>query len=369
MDGKTAKPASPEEVVDLVRAGTALMAKGGGTKPSLWEVADSTTVIDMTDLSGIVEYLPSEYTITVRSGTKLQTVMEALGKNGQYLPFDPPLAEQGASIGGTVAAGLSGPGAYRYGPLKDFIIGVRFVDGLGNHVRGGGNVVKNAAGFDFPKLFNGSLGRLGLLTEVSFKVFPEPQRYVSLQARLPSLEKGVRLLPRLKGFDLEGVELDSSLLLSLRLGYQQPTMPTRRRALESLVGTPLRLTLGEEEGEIWRNFKRFSWQGNHRYLFKVATHPASALRLIRSLDEQTWQFHLGNGGKALYLACPEAADIESLNRLLQTQKLTGLQLKGPVSPHPLIGENPGIGFICRLQKALDPNGIFPSFSPTDPLPD
>ena len=112
----TAKPANLEEVIELVRAGSALMVKGGGTKPSLWEVKDSTTVIDMTGLSGIVDYLPSEYTITVRSGTRLQAVVEALGKNGQYLPFDPPLADQGATIGGTVAAGLSGPGAYRYGP-------------------------------------------------------------------------------------------------------------------------------------------------------------------------------------------------------------------------------------------------------------
>ena len=423
----TTKPASPEEVIDLVRAGSALarishkssaalrndgagadfpgfgslqgldpasppnlhetptstrppfardefceisglVAKGGGTKPSLWELADSTKVIDMTGLSGIVEYLPSEYTITVKSGTRLQTVVEALGRNGQYLPFDPPLAEEGATIGGTVAAGLSGPGAYRYGPLKDFIIGVRFVDGLGNHVRGGGNVVKNAAGFDFPKLFNGSLGRLGILTEVSFKVFPEPQRYVSLQARLPSLEEGARIMPKLKGFDLEGVELDSNFLLSLRLGYQKPTMAARRRALESLVGTSLRLALEEEDWAIWRNFKRFSWQGNHPCLFKVATHPTSALRLIRSLDEQRWQFHLGNGGKALYLACPEATDIDGLTKLLQAQKLTGLQLKGPVSSHPLIGEYPGKSFVSRLQKALDPKGIFPSFSQDDPLP-
>ena len=423
----TTKPANPEEVIELVRAGSALarishkssaalrndgagadfpgfgslqgldpasspnlhetptstrppfardefceisglVVKGGGTKPSLWEVKDSTTVIDMTGLSGIVEYQPSEYTITVRSGTRLQTVVEALGKNGQYLPFDPPLADQGATIGGTVAAGLSGPGAYRYGPLKDFIIGIRFVDGLGNHVRGGGNVVKNAAGFDFPKLFNGSLGRLGILTEVSFKVFPKPQRYVTLQARLPTLEEAGGLLPRLKGFDLEGVELDSTFLLSLRLGYQQPTMAARRQALESLVERPLRLTLEEEESTIWRDFKHFSWQGSHRCLFKVATHPASALRLIRSLKEQTWQFHLGNGGKALYLACREPAEIDSLDGLLQAQKLTGLQLKGPVSSHPIIGEFPGSSFVNRLQKALDPNGIFPSFSPADPLP-
>lgn len=364
----TEKPANPEEVIELVRAGSALMAMGGGTKPSLWEVADSPTVIDMTGLSGIVEYLPSEYTITVRSGTRLQTVVEALGENGQYLPFDPPLAGQGATIGGTVAAGLSGPGAYRYGPLKDFIIGIRFVDGLGNHVRGGGNVVKNAAGFDFPKLFNGSLGRLGILTEVSFKVFPEPQCYVTLQARLPSLEEAVELLPRLKGFDLEGVELDSTFRLSLRLGYQQPTMAARRQALESLVGKPLRLTLEEEESAIWRDFKRFSWQRSHRCRFKVATHPTSALRLIRSLNEQTWQFHLGNGGKTLYLACPEPAEIDSLDGLLQAQKLTGLQLQGPVSSHPIIGEFPGSSFVNRLQQALDPKGIFPSFSPADPFP-
>ena len=363
-----AKPANPGEVIELVRAGSALVPKGGGTKPPLWEVKDGTTVIDMTGLSGIVDYLPSEYTITVRSGTRLQTVVEALGKNGQYLPFDPPLADQGASIGGTVAAGLSGPGAYRYGPLKDFIIGVRFVDGLGTHVRGGGNVVKNAAGFDFPKLFNGSLGRLGILTEISFKVFPEPQRYVTLQARLPSLEDAVRILPELKGFDLEGVELDSTFLLSLRLGYQQPTMAARRQALESLVGTPLRSTLEEEESAIWQNFKRFSWMGSHRCLFKVATHPTSALRLIRSLDERMWQFHLGNGGKALYLACPEASDMESLTRQLNAQELTGLQLKGPVSTHPLIGEYPGTSFVRRLQKALDPNGIFPSFSSAALLP-
>ena len=363
-----AKPATPEEVVDLVRAGSAVMAMGGGTKPSLWEVDGSTTLIDMTGVSRIVEYLPSEYTITVKSGTKLLTVVEALGKNGQYLPFDPPLADLGATIGGTVAAGLSGPGAYRYGPLKDFIIGVRFVDGLGNHVRGGGNVVKNAAGFDFPKLFNGSLGRLGILTEVSFKVFPQPRRHATLQARLPSLEDGVRVLAALKGFDLEGVELDSSLLLSLRLSYQPATMAARQRALEGLVGQPLHCVLDGEEGVIWEDFKRFSWMGKDPYLFKVATHPASALRLIRSLEGLPWQFHLGNGGKALYLAGPKAMNVERLNGLLQAKKLTGLQLMGPVASHPLIGEFPGSGFVKRLQRALDPNEIFPSFPPPTPIP-
>ena len=368
MDQHTVKPATAEEVIDLVKAQSSLIPRGGGTKPSLWEVTDSTTLVDTAGLSGVVDYLPSEYTITVRSGTKLQEVIEALGQNGQYLPFDPPLAAQGASIGGSVAAGLSGPGAYRYGPLKDFIIGIRFVDGLGNYVRGGGKVVKNAAGFDFPKLFNGSMGRLGILTELSFKVFPEPQYYVTLQSQLDSLEEAMQILPRLKGFDLEGVELDSTLQLSLRLGYQQPTMAARQQALESLIGKSLHLTLGEEESAVWQDLKSFSWLRNHRCLFKVATHPVSAFRLIRSLDQQTWQFHLGNGGKVLYLACWEAANIESLETSLNDQGLTGLQLKGPVVSHPLLGKNTSLSFVSRLQKALDPSGVFPTFSPPVPLP-
>ena len=103
-----------------------------------------------------------------------------LAEHGQYLPFDPPLAAAGATLGGTVAAGLSGPGRYRYGGVRDFVLGVRFVDGMGNLVRGGGKVVKNAAGFDFPKLMVGSLGRLGVLAELSFKVFPQPPAFATL---------------------------------------------------------------------------------------------------------------------------------------------------------------------------------------------
>jgi glycolate oxidase FAD binding subunit len=94
-----------------------------------------------------------------------------------------------------MAAGLSGSGRQRYGGVRDFLIGVRFVDGQGRLVRGGGKVVKNAAGFDLPKLFVGSAGRLGVIVEASFKVFPQPPAFATLRAPQPSLDAALTALP------------------------------------------------------------------------------------------------------------------------------------------------------------------------------
>jgi glycolate oxidase FAD binding subunit len=248
--------------------------------------------------------------------------------------------------------------------LKDFIIGVTFVDGSGNLVHGGGKVVKNAAGFDFPKLFNGSLGRLGILTELSFKVFPEPQAYVTLQAARISVEEATTLIPALKGFDLEGVELSPDLTLSLRLGYQEPTMAARKTVLESLVGKPLTTILGEQEPAPWQAIKGFAWLTGGSCLFKTATHPSSALKLARDLSGNDWKIHLGNGGKTVYIGCAKQAGVETLDRLLRTQGLTGLQLRGTPGSHALLGKLTGLGFIQRVQGALDPRGVFQPFPST-----
>ena len=358
-------PESAQEVVDLVKSNSSLIPRGGGSKPTLWATRDSTTVVNIRKLSGIVEYLPSEYTITVKSGTLLQELISSLKENGQYLPFDPPLSYQGATIGGTVAAGLSGPGAYRYGPLKDFIIGVRFVDGAGNQVRGGGKVVKNAAGFDFPKLFNGSLGRLGILTELSFKVFPEPKSYVTLSTQLASFDEACGIFPKLKGFDLEGVELDQTLHLYLRLGYQESTMETRKAGLESLVGKAFDLNIGDKEPQIWQDFKSFRWMDQEDYLFKTVTHPSSALKLLESIDNDRLKIHLSIGGKTIYFAANNSSDSQYLDNKLSEHELPGLQIKGEAVSHPLIGRQVSLPFIERIQKALDPAGVFQSFQ-TEP---
>ena len=143
------RPAAIQEVQEAVLATPRLHVVGGHSKPALSTPADqSVAALEMTGLSGILEYDPGEYTFTALAGTSLATVEAALAEHGQYMPFDPPLVEAGATLGGTVAAGLSGSGRQRYGGVRDFLIGVRLVDGQGRLVRGGGKVVKNAAGFD-----------------------------------------------------------------------------------------------------------------------------------------------------------------------------------------------------------------------------
>ncbi len=164
--------------------------RGSGTKPAL-AIAPShdRQPLDLRGLRGIVEYEPQEYTFTAY-GTPLAEVNDLLAANGQYLPSTPFV--EGATLGGTVASGLSGSGRLRYGGVRDFILGVRFVDGPGSAtVQGGGKVV-NAAGFDFPKLLTGSIGRLGVIVEVSFKVLPAPPAYRSLLVHFPKRFAGAR---------------------------------------------------------------------------------------------------------------------------------------------------------------------------------
>lgn len=128
------KPASLAELVDAVRSAPRVLALGGGTKPRLSADADSVP-LSTAGLTGIVEYEPDEFTFTARAGTPVRDLIAVLAERGQYLPWDPPLVEAGATLGGTVAAGLSGPGRFRFGGVRDFILGVRFVDGMGRLLR------------------------------------------------------------------------------------------------------------------------------------------------------------------------------------------------------------------------------------------
>lgn len=171
-------PASLLELREAVLSAPRVIAVGAETKPRLSAV--DAVKISTRQLRGITEYDPSEFTFTAFSGTPVQEIIATLEEKGQYLPFDPMLVEAGSTIGGVVASGLSGPGRFRFGGVRDFILGVRFVDGMGRVLRLGGKVVKNAAGFDVPKFLVGSLGRFGVIGEVTFKVFPKPATMLTL---------------------------------------------------------------------------------------------------------------------------------------------------------------------------------------------
>lgn len=162
-----------ERVRQAAAAGTPLRIRGGGSK-DFYGGEPSGELLDTRVLTGIVAYEPRELVLTVRAGTPLVEVEAALAAERQMLAFEPPHFGPGATIGGVVATGLSGPRRPHAGAVRDFVLGTNIVNGKGESLAFGGRVIKNVAGYDVSRLMTGALGTLGILTEVSFKVLPQP---------------------------------------------------------------------------------------------------------------------------------------------------------------------------------------------------
>ena len=160
-----------DRILHASQSGQPLRLRGGGTKDFLGQSLQG-EVLDTTAYSGILSYEPSELVITVRCGTPLAEVEAALAEKGQSFAFEPPHFGADATIGGMVAAGLSGPARASVGTVRDFVLGARVINGKGEHLTFGGQVMKNVAGYDVSRLLAGSWGQLGLITEVSLKVLP-----------------------------------------------------------------------------------------------------------------------------------------------------------------------------------------------------
>ncbi|HAL37517.1 MAG TPA: glycolate oxidase subunit GlcE [Polaromonas sp.] len=170
-------------------AGTPLRIRGGGSK-DFYGQALTGKVLDMSRFAGVISYEPSELVVTARAGTPLAELEALLATQGQCLPFEPPhfqvrapaspdpltepsaQATSGATVGGMVAAGLSGPARASAGAVRDFVLGVKLINGQGELLTFGGQVMKNVAGYDVSRLMVGAMGALGLLTEISLKVLP-----------------------------------------------------------------------------------------------------------------------------------------------------------------------------------------------------
>ena len=161
-------------------AGTPLRLRGGGSKDWYGQQLAG-QVLDTRPYAGIIDYEPTELVITARCGTPLAEIEAALAARNQMLAFEPPHFGLGATVGGTVACALSGPRRASAGAVRDFVLGAVLMDGKGERLAFGGQVMKNVAGYDVSRLLAGSLGTLGLILEVSLKVLPLPLREASLR--------------------------------------------------------------------------------------------------------------------------------------------------------------------------------------------
>jgi len=162
-----------ERIKTAVERRTPLCIQGGGSKAFYGRAVDGEP-LDTTGHRGIVEHEPSELVLTARGGTPLSDIETALEEAGQMLPFEPPHFGGGATIGGVVACGLSGPRRPYAGAVRDLVLGCEIINGFGERLSFGGQVMKNVAGYDISRLMAGSLGTLGVITSVSMKVSPRP---------------------------------------------------------------------------------------------------------------------------------------------------------------------------------------------------
>ena len=166
-----------EQVHSAIGSKTALVIRGGGSKQRLGRACDGTP-LDVGGHRGVVNYQPKELVITARCGTPLALIEQTLAEHGQQLPFEPPHLDGDqpgtATIGGTIACGLSGPARQYAGAARDLVLGTRVLTGHGQVLRFGGEVMKNVAGYDISRLMTGAYGTLGLLLDVSLKVLPIP---------------------------------------------------------------------------------------------------------------------------------------------------------------------------------------------------
>ena len=172
-----------ERIRDHAARKAPLAVRGGGTK-DFYGHGPVGEVLDMKPYAGIVAYEPKELVVTVRAGTRLVDLESALAAERQMLAFEPPHFGAGATIGGAVAVGLSGPRRPYAGSLRDFVLGTRVVNGKGEDLAFGGRVIKNVAGYDVSRLMAGALGTLGVITEISFKVLPRPAHETTLAFEL-----------------------------------------------------------------------------------------------------------------------------------------------------------------------------------------
>ena len=194
----TLKIKSMQDIIDqyintirtAAKSKTPLLIRGGGSKDFYGNFMnrDGHNILNAAAYTGIIDYDPTELVMTARAGTSLANLESELQKQNQMLGFEPPHFGPEATLGGCIASGLSGPRRVYAGAARDFVLGIRMLDGNGSNLNFGGKVIKNVAGYDISRLMTGSMGTLGLLLEVSIKVLPIPPFELTLRMQMKESE-------------------------------------------------------------------------------------------------------------------------------------------------------------------------------------
>lgn len=251
-----------ETVLDASASETPLRIAGRGHWMDAGRPSNATRILSLASHSGVVDYVPGDLTITVRSGTTLDDLDRVTRAEGQWLPLD-PFGTGDGTIGATIATGSFGPLAHGFGRVRDLVLGVEFVTGDGKVVRGGGRVVKNVAGFDLVRLIAGSWGTLGVITEATLRLYSLPPQPVTIALNLPDGTGGIAqrvgaiLGGAISPLSVEMIDASVATRIKLspktqvlvRLGGNGAGVAAQRDALATLGGTH------EVPADVWARLR------------------------------------------------------------------------------------------------------------------
>lgn len=335
-----------ERVYEAHQSHSPLRVRGGGSK----DFYGGLLVGDLLDLStyrGVLAYEPTELYVTARCGTPISEIEALLAERGQMLAFEPPQFGR-ATLGGCVASGLSGPRRQQVGAIRDFVLGVRMIDGAGQPLSFGGQVMKNVAGYDVSRSLAGSLGTLGILADLTLKVLPQP---VAEQTRIFSCTE-LEALRRLNDWGCQALPISASFWhdgqLWLRLSGAQAAVESAARQLGGEFAVD-----GENHWKTVREQTHPAYAGS--LLWRVALPSAAKPLPIDGLRAIEW-----GGGLRWYagesIGCPSLRDVVAqagghavLYRAPESMRCR----EGVFAPLP-----PALlALHRRLKTAFDPKGI------------
>lgn len=335
-----------ERVIMANQARSPLRVRGTGSKDFYGESLAG-DVLDTRALRGIVAYEPSELVITALSGTPLAVIEAALAEHGQFLAFEPPAFGAGATIGGAIAAGLSGPRRAYVGAARDFVLGASLLTAGGELLHFGGQVMKNVAGFDVSRLLCGSLGILGLITQVSLKVLPRPRSEVTLRHACTAAE-ALRLFDRWRPQPLPvSATLWHGGMLHVRLSGADSAV---RAAATTLAAEPVGAA---EATAFWRAVRdqaHRAFDAGTAPLWRLSV-PATTPSEVCESDAIEWS------GALRWLRSEEPA--ASLRARIAGCGGTAMVWRGRRDApmlHPL--DAASLDLHRRLKRQFDPHGIF-----------
>lgn len=369
-----------EIVEDSIETATPLRVAGRSHWITAGRPVSAEKILTLSAHSGVVDYVPGDLTITLKAGTTLRELERITGEQGQWFPLDPHGDEDG-TIGATISTGSFGPLAHSFGRARDLVLGVEFVAGDGRIVRGGGRVVKNVAGYDLTRLVTGSWGTIGVITEVTLRLYSLPPHPVSLaltvpdgHAALAQRMKSLLALP-INPFAVELVDSEIAGLTGLpcrktiliALGGNRAAVSAQTDAINSLGG------MSEIFPEVWRRLRIVDDvpAGTQTYdhpapniVFRISALPARIGDLWSAFEKVMEQIpdgrmHASAGLGIVRFILPPSAGFEAVHSL--TQECRSVTVVGERMPRELwplisptvIGDRVSQG----IKRAFDPHNI------------